>query len=478
MHMPRLYSLFIFVLTSCLAVTCVRDYPSNSPYAPAVINPPTAGGLPGQPQPSAQRRLFLGNDKLRVGIDLNMGGAITYLAEAGSSDNMVNNPDLGRQIQTAFYAGPITYNQNGKKPAENWQFLGWNPVQAGDYYLHPARIVSYQQTDNLLYVKTIPLIWPLFDEPAECTFEHWIDIKENRVHVRGRITVNRADTTQYEARTQETPCVYLNGPYDRMIGYVGHKPFTNDALTEFTNRDVTNRYTTENWMALVNVKGRGVGLYKPGQVRFRTGGFGVPGVGGEFDISAGYMNSEEFLLIDHNGQYDFEYTLIVGSLTDIRQYVYSQPRPPVAPNYTFLNERQGWYYTNTTDRGWPIQNELNVQWARDSVKKEHFRINSPLDFWYASNVPKLKIEAAFQTKGTVARLAWRKPDDIDFFDRQGRFVDFPIVGDGQFRTYEINMSQLPGWDGVISQISLTSPASQYGFEKGSRVRLRSVTTGN
>ena len=473
--MARPYFIFLYVLVSCLAVTCVRDYPSTTPNPPPIVTNPPAGGLPGQQQPSAQKRLFLTNDKLRVGIDLNMGGAITYLAEAGSSENMVNNPDLGRQIQTAIYAGPLPYVQNGKQPVEQWKYLGWNPVQAGDYFLHPARIVSYQQTDNQLYVKTIPLIWPLSDEPADCIFEHWITIQNNTVHVRCRIVVSRTDTTQYEARTQEFPCVYLNGPYDRMFIYTGLKPFTNDAVTEFSERDVVNRYATEHWAALLNSSGRGVGLFKQNEVRFRTAGFGQPHVGGEFDVSAGYLNSEEFLVVDHNGQYEFEYTLIVGSLTDIRQFVYAQPRSPSGPDYKFAKDRQGWYYTNTIDRGWPLQNELNVQWGRNNVADRNFRINSPLTFWYAADVPKIYVQAAFQTKGTVARLAWRKADEIDFFPIPGRYVDFPIVGDGQFRTYEINTGQLSGWDGVISQISLLSPENQAGFEKGSTVRIRSVT---
>ncbi|MFD2935950.1 hypothetical protein [Spirosoma flavum] len=473
--MTRPYLLFLYVLVSCLAVTCVRDYPSNAPYAPPVVNPPS-GGLPGQQQPSAQKRLFLGNDKIRVGIDLNMGGAITYLAESGSSENMVNNPDLGRQIQTAIYGGPYPYTQNGKQPVEQWKYLGWNPVQAGDYFLHPARIVSYQQTDNQLYVKTVPLIWPLFDEPAECTFEHWIDIKDNTVHVRCRVVVNRSDTAHYDARTQETPCVYLNGPYDHMFTYTGLKPFTNDAVSEFTDRNVINRYATENWAALLNEKGRGVGLFKAREVRFRTAGFGQPHVGGEFDVSAGYINSEDFLVVDHNGEYEFEYTLIVGTLTDIRQFVYNQPRPPSGPDYVFVKDRQKWFYINTHDQGWPVQTELNVQWARDNVGNRDFRIAAPLTFWYAADVPKIYIQAAFKTQGTVARLSWRKAEEIDFMETPGRYIDFPIVGDGQFRTYEINTGQLSGWDGVISQISLTSPASQYNFEKGSTVRIRSVTS--
>lgn len=476
--MVRPYILLVCVLVSCLAVTCVRDYPSTDPHkAPVVSNPPS-GGLPGQTQTSPQKRLYLDNDKIRVGIDLNAGGAITYLSEAGSSVNMVNNNDLGRQIQTSIYAGPYPYSVNGKDPVYQWRYLGWNPVQTGDYYNNPAQVISYQQGQNTLYVKTVPLIWPLLNEPADCVFEHWIELKDNTIHVRCKIVVNRADTTQYESRTQEVPCVYLNGPYYRMITYGGVKPFTNDAVSEYTDRDVLNRYGSENWIALLNAEGRGVGLYKPNEVRFGTAGFGVTRVGGEFDVSAGYITSQPHLLIDHNGQYEFEYTLIVGNLTDIRQFAYAQPRPPIGPTYKFVNDRQGWYFNRTRDKGYPIQNELTVRWMRDDPTVRTFRVMSPMSFWQAANVPKIYIQAAFQTKGTMARFSWRKPEDYDFLDAPGRYVDFPIVGDGQFRTYEINTSQLAGWDGAITQISLTSPENQLQYENGSILRLRSVTSTN
>ncbi|GAB4036013.1 hypothetical protein GCM10028809_46700 [Spirosoma gilvum] len=442
-----------------------------------MVTNPAGGGLPSQTQESSQKRLYLANDKVRMAIDLNAGGAITYLSEAGSNVNIVNNNDLGRQIQTSMYAGPYPYSVNGKDPVYQWRNLGWNPVQTGDYFNHPAKVVSYQQGQNTLYVKTVPLIWPLFNEPAECSYEHWIELKDNTIHVRCKMTVFRADTTQYEARTQEAPCVYLTGPYYRIITYNGPKPFTNDAVSEFTNQDVVNRFGSENWIALLNTEGRGVGLYKPkGEVRFGSAGFGTTHTGGEFDVSSGYVTSQPYLLIDHNGTYEFEYTLVVGSLADIRQFAYNQPRGPSAPNFKFVADRQGWYYYHTRDKGWPIQNELNVRWARDDSSSKDFRILSPLAFWQASDIPKLYIQAAFQTKGSTARLIWRKFGDQDLHEEPGQSVDFPIIGDGQFRTYEINTSQLNGWNGVITQISLGSPSSQYAYEKGSSVRIRSITT--
>ncbi|WP_420150519.1 hypothetical protein [Spirosoma sp.] len=472
-------SYLLMILLAGKLISCSRDYPATAPYTiVAPLPPPKGGGLPTQEQPAPQKRLFLANDKVRVGIDLNAGGAITYLSEAGSSENMVNNSDLGRQLQTSIYAGPYPYTVNGKQPVYEWRNLGWNPVQTGDWYNHPSQIVSYQQGQNTLYVKTIPLIWPLNWEPADCIFEHWLELKDNTVHVRCVITVNRMDTTHYEARTQELPCVYLNGPYYRMVSYLGSKPFTNDAVSEFTDGGSWYyRYSPEHWTALLNDKGRGVGLYRPGEVRFGTMKFGPERVGGEFDFASGYMNTQPFLVIDHNGRYEYDYTVVVGSLTDIRQYVYSQPRPVTRPEFRFTNSRLGWYYTNTHDRGWPIQNELNVRWERDSLQKPRFRITSPMTVWHANEVPKLYIQAAFRTQGNTARLVWLKPEEhFEIQEDPGRYVDFPIIGDGQFRTYEINTSQLSGWNGIIAQIALTSPETQFAYEKGSTVRIRSITT--
>ncbi|MBC7571395.1 MAG: hypothetical protein H7319_16940, partial [Spirosoma sp.] len=84
-------------------------------------------------------------------------------------------------------------------------------------------------------------------------------------------------------------------------------------------------------------------------------------------------------------------------------------------------------------------------------------------------------QAAYLTKATTARLAWRIPGDPDIFDTPNRVIDFPIIGDGQYRTYEINLSGRPGWEGVISQIQFTYSPDQIKFENSSRFKLRSVT---
>ncbi len=473
--MIRLYLLGLLI--GLLTVACSRDFPATAPYTPPPSAPLPGSSLPPQQQTAPPKRLFLANDRVRVAIDLSMGGAINYLAEAGSSENMVNNFDLGRQVQTSLYGGPFYYVVNGKKPVEQWRNLGWNPVQTGDYYKHPGRVVSYQQTDNLLYVKTVPLIWPLFDEPADCVMEHWITLQANTVHVRSRTTINRTDTTHYDARTQETPCVYLNGAYYRMVTYTGMQPFTNGAVSEFSNAEMTTRYATENWVALLNDGGRGVGLLKTNEYRYRTAFFGGTHATSEFDIASSYMNGDSFGQLDHNGQYEYEYTLVVGSLADIRQAAYAVPRPTAGPNYRFGQNRLGWHYYNAHDSGWPIQNELNVAWERDNTTQELFRLMGPMVFWRATDIPNIYVQAAYTTKATAARLGWRKPEDVDFYEVPERFIEFPIIGDGVYRTYEIDMGSNPNWSGIINQIALTTPDDQRIYEKGSRLQLRSLTMG-
>jgi hypothetical protein len=45
----------------------------------------------------------LDNGTIRIGVNLDAGGAITHLSKSGDSTNLVNNRDWGRQIQMSHY---------------------------------------------------------------------------------------------------------------------------------------------------------------------------------------------------------------------------------------------------------------------------------------------------------------------------------------------------------------------------------------
>ena len=57
---------------------------------------------------------FLDNGDIRIGVNLGLGGAITYLSEEGSTVNMINSYDLGRQVQQSYFSGPDQFLPPGR----------------------------------------------------------------------------------------------------------------------------------------------------------------------------------------------------------------------------------------------------------------------------------------------------------------------------------------------------------------------------
>ncbi|WP_041257465.1 hypothetical protein [Fibrella aestuarina] len=466
----RIATLVVFsiLLLGCATYEPPRDI--NTPYT----FPNRGGDGPAVKPPPPTTRVFVSNALIKLGIDPNLGGAITYLSEANGT-NMINNHDYGRQVQNSLYSGPVPYEPNGQKPHPAWATNGWNPVQVGDYSGTPARSIEWRKIDSThLYTKATGIQWPLVNVPGECTMEHWYELRDNTVRVRSRTTVQRTDTSFYNPSYQETPSVYLNGPYHRFVSYQGDRPFTNDAISDrtFTNKSEV-QYCSENWAAIVNGQGRGIGLYKPNEFNWGGGFWGSSQTGDEYDNATGYVAALPVDQMDYNGVYEYEYVLIVGSVNTIRQFAYSQPRPRNTPDFVFDTGRKGWSYFNTRDQGWPIQTTLNVRW--EGLRPDRFRVASPFMFVPASNVPRLYIQAAFSTNATSAHLIWTRQGDNDFRHKPNQELDFPIIGDGQMRVYEIDLSRVASWQGVISRIGL-EPTSIEGLQKGGLMRLKSVTT--
>ena len=89
----------------------------------------------------AERMSFLQNDRIKLGVDLDLGGAITFLASVKDGANVINNFDLGRQVQLSFYSGPVPFEAKGQKPAEHWRHIGWNPIQTGDDFKNASKVL-------------------------------------------------------------------------------------------------------------------------------------------------------------------------------------------------------------------------------------------------------------------------------------------------------------------------------------------------
>ena len=236
---------------------------------------------------------YLDNGVIRLGIDLDVGGAITYLAPVGG-ENLVNSFDLGRQIQMSYYAGPVPYTPGGKQPPKHWLHIGWNPIQSGDCFGHRSRVIEFRNDGRELYCKCIPMQWPLDNEPGECTFECWFKLDGATVQARCRFQNHRADTTQYPARYRNCrPFI----PTDRGIGCSPTPASGRLHGAELTRIEKpkldpgpwVSWRATENWAALVDDSDRGLGIWQPECYDFSGGFAGVPGKGGPQDNPTGYI---------------------------------------------------------------------------------------------------------------------------------------------------------------------------------------------
>ncbi|MGC9259507.1 MAG: hypothetical protein ACP5I8_05420 [Phycisphaerae bacterium] len=430
----------------------------------------------------APRMSYLDNGQLRVGVNLAMGGAITYLAQSGGKMNLINHVDLGREIQMSDYSGPNPYIPPGRKIRSYWRMLGWNPVQAGDAFKNPSKIVYFRNNGSSLVVRSIPMIWPLNNQPARCSFQTRITLQGDTAHVRCRMVVFRRDLKQYSARPQECPALYTVGKLWRLVAYTGDRPFTNAPVTMLDPPVVLKRKmqvfagtrkgdpwiafnATENWAALVNNAGFGLGIWAPGDYRFSGGFYGaVHGTGGPTDSQTGYIAPNFFDIIDHNIVYKYRYVLIVGSIGRIRSWVYKHAPRPGLPQWKFTRDRQHWGYVDAHDTGWPIKGCLNV-----SLTGAHPRLVGPDWFWRASKAPVLFIDAAFKTTAKVGAVWWRGLNENGFSPRSR--VVFPINGDGHYHRYAIRLAGNKAYRGAMAQLRIDPvPAG----ESGAWVKIKSI----
>ncbi|MDO8541305.1 MAG: hypothetical protein Q7S40_12775 [Opitutaceae bacterium] len=404
------------------------------------------------------RMSYLENSEIKVGVNLAIGGAITFLSHRGGP-NMINSFDWGRQIQMSFYSGPNPYTPDGKQPHPRWKQLGWNPIQSGDVGGHPSRVLEHRNDGRELYVKCIPMHWPHSGVPGECTYEWTLRLEGPTVAVRARLVNGRPDRTQYPAKSQELPAVYTNGVWYRLYSYTGDRPFTGAPVALIPKRTVKpgefpwNRFNaTEHWAALLDANNRGLGIWAPGIVAFLGGFVGREGTGGPTDGPTGYIAPVRHELLDHDINYDYAFTMIAGSLAEIRDWVYAHA-PHQAPfAFDFARDRQHWYpQGGLRDAGWPLSGALRLTYTEPAAKT---RVVSPIGFWHTEDLPRVYVRATHRTSAIEAELQFELFGD-EGGPRAGA-VRFPIRGDGRPHTHEVVLAGAAGYParGAVRQFFL------------------------
>lgn len=427
------------------------------------------------PLDRVEKMSYIENGFIKLGIDLNLGGAITYLSDKVKDENIINNWDWGRQVQMSFYSGPVPFEPDGKKAHKAWTFIGWNPIQSGDVAGNKSKVLAHKNTSTSLYVKCIPMHWPLDNVPGECTYECWITLDGNAVRVKSRIVNNRPDKQQYAARGQELPAVYTNAPWHRLITYRGDKPFTNDTLSLIANHNSpksssiqwANWQATESWAANVDDKDWGLGVWNESVQIFSGGYYGDSSFeGGSKNIPTAYIAPNSIDILDYNITYDYNYTLIVGDIKQIREYVYAHHHTPL-PAYHFNDSRLQWYYQGTTDKGWPIKNGLDIILKKDAA------MIGPVTLWKAQDAPVLMFTATYPAGSHSIKIYW-KPFGKDFAEACS--TEFDFQSDGKQHTYNIPLHQSAQYKGNLKQLKIIVATRQLSTNNNSAV-IHSIVLG-
>ena len=253
--------------------------------------------------------VYLSDSSYKIGIDLDWGGALTYLedltnsvyssvkkygtkttevdfkSKVGTSTvsystsknvNLINAHDTGRLVQQSYYGTGSYPYEPGMYGEAVWNY---NPVQGGNLYNEPSKIVDLKITANEIYIKCRPLDWAKEQEYITPSYmEAWYTLEDGMM----RATCRFVDYSGYPAvtTTQEFPAFYCVEPLNDFVYYTGGEAWSsNNTKVNKTDLKFWGTATdqtficNENWAAF---KGDdddsfAIGIYCPGQTNFYSG---------------------------------------------------------------------------------------------------------------------------------------------------------------------------------------------------------------
>ncbi len=390
--------------------------------------------------------LELNNDTIHVKLDLTRGGAINYISVSGSTRNLVNIHDEGRYIQQSYYAGQ-TLNRQAEGQNPNWSPWSWNPIQVGDSYRNRAEILEQSNDGTTMYTKCIPMLWDMNNEPAEAEMEQWTTLMGNVIKVHNKITCLRTDTIWKEGtkNSQELPAVYPIADLKNLYSYFGNSPFTGGPLdnpevvflngpTKFWGRYI-NDMVSENWMAFVDDKQWGMGVYTPISNNFLAGMAGTPG-GGALSGSTSYIAPIKKVEMNKNTVFEYDSWLVIGTLNQIRSEIYKL-KGVQRNSWEFTDDLEGWNVDPTG--GTVVHSEGKLTFT---VAGENPSVDNLLKSWEPLDLRYFWLSIKNATAGDSGAF--------HFYSNAGgsEVISYPLIAnDTEFRDVLIDLDTIDFWTG-------------------------------
>lgn len=444
----------------------------------------------------------LENDYLRVEIRTGFGGMV-QVKDKTTGRWLINGPDQGRGDGASSYTqqhwtdnadyvdkdNNHPFSSNGPAPAPGPWFTGYNPLHNGDWVGHPATVLfhgkitidgleyDYLKTQLNSWSHSTNLMMPMY-------YECWVALDGAKIRQHIRLTHNRTDDlTDYGPYMQEWRMMMVNGN-KKAVYYNGQSPFTNASVTysdgiERIEPDGTYIKpgrafgVSEPWIG-VTINGddtRMIAHYAP-DLYFPSYNHMDPQEGSDCDgCKEGiYTSGHVMANLDAKGIWLFHDTWIVGSLADVRSYVYAQPRVG-APNWVFnsTTQRNFWHGNNgvndgqlpnaaTDASGWVM--DWNGKADGGPANIDNTYISSPRTSFKGSDCPTLYVKAKLSN---TSQTAWkvkytyvgqeRESLDSNYPNENAkRFpyspqlassntpVNFTMTADGSVHIYSISMN--------------------------------------
>ncbi len=247
-------------------------------------------------------RIEIGTDSANANTVYRTGADSLPKSLGGNGVNLINNYDVGRQIQQAYYAdvaeSEYTKAEYGAKGYEKpWPY---NPVQAGDQYNNTSQIIDYEvnTSEYYIYIKCRPLDWAQNNVTTKSYMENWYRLNEDgTLHVDNNFIEWTGYNDLGDYHSNELPAVYISQPMnyyvsnlstDKNAAWTGDLTFNNQvgtwsnpSLSDYAPVHQGNGANTtlpygnhENWFAWASggtMDSIGVGVYIPNTAQFTSG---------------------------------------------------------------------------------------------------------------------------------------------------------------------------------------------------------------
>ncbi|MBQ2724654.1 MAG: hypothetical protein IJF78_03000 [Clostridia bacterium] len=267
--------------------------------------------LPGEP--------WIEKDGVRLGITLEMGGAIASLTDSRSPDgytNLLNRFDPGRLVQQSYYG-------IAEPPYEPGEFMGnpwaYNPVQGGDKGGNRSRIIAYSRTEDEICIKAQPYDWGHVGRITPSYMENRYRFLDNGVIcVENRFT----DFSGYNhpPKHQELPALYVVSALDIFTWEDAGVRRSRDDLIFWPLASDQHFLLTEPDTAFSvwhDRSGYGVGLAAPGTEMFYAGRHEHNGSADPYDNGTNYTAPLKVVHLRSFKPLSYRYLLAVGDIESI-----------------------------------------------------------------------------------------------------------------------------------------------------------------